>query len=149
MREYFSMREKDRRVLKEIADKIRDFHGHFGPFAALGVRLGWTGMERLRARRGDEGLKVSLSLNVMKPPTTCIIDGIQVSTGCTIGNGRLKVKLGKAVAASFKLKGKRAVRLKVSTWFIRWMRKRLEEGEPLEKVAYDVLAAEPKRIFAR
>ncbi|MHC1564048.1 MAG: FmdE family protein [Candidatus Hecatellaceae archaeon] len=143
------MRERGREPLREIADKIRDFHGHFGPFAALGVRLGWAGMERLGARRGDEEFRVSLSLNVMKPPTTCIIDGIQVSTGCTIGNGRLKVKPGKSVAASFKLKGKPAVRFKVSSRFIKWMRDRLREGEPLEKVAYDVLAEESRRIFTK
>jgi len=143
------MRGEDRETLGKIADKVRDFHGHLGPFATLGVRLGLAGMEMLGVRRENKDFKVSLTLNVMKPPVTCIIDGIQVSTGCTVGNGRLKVKLEKSIAASFKLKGKSAVRLKVSTRFIRWMRRRLKESEPLEKVAYDVLVAEPKRIFAR
>ncbi|RLI27307.1 MAG: hypothetical protein DRO52_00505 [Candidatus Hecatellales archaeon] len=132
---------------REIVEKVRDFHGHFGPYAALGVRLGWLGLERLKVERGDERLRIRLTLNVLKPPTTCIIDGIQVSTGCTIGNGRLKVARGKAITASFAFNGKR-LRLKASKAFIRWFRDRLDRGEPMERVAYDVLKADVAEILA-
>ena len=37
----------------------------------------------------------------LTPPLSCILDGLQVSTGCTIGNGRLTISNGGRPAATF------------------------------------------------
>jgi formylmethanofuran dehydrogenase subunit E len=74
--------------LAGLLDKARDFHGHLGPFLVLGVRAGLRGLRELQTRKEslDVSAKVQLTYSV---PYSCILDGIQVATGCTIGNTRL------------------------------------------------------------
>jgi formylmethanofuran dehydrogenase subunit E len=84
-------------MLLEDKINLKDFHGHLGPYAVVGYRMGKIAMSRLDAR----GKK--LSARVMTgttPPISCIVDGIQFSTSCTLGKGNIEVideKLPKAV----------------------------------------------------
>lgn len=62
------------------------FHGHLGPFLVLGLRAGLIARKLI-------GAPSSVEVHVFpRPPLSCVIDGVQVSSGCTIGNGRLTVK---------------------------------------------------------
>lgn len=72
-------------------DAVR-FHGHNGPFLAIGYRAGRYAMERLKPK----GMKdISCSVTVSgRTPYTCIIDGIQCSSLCTIGKGNLAITNG-------------------------------------------------------
>lgn len=74
-----------------IRDAVK-LHGHLGPFLVIGVRMG-TVAKRILASSGN---KDSLSRVVVKVPLrtpySCILDGIQIVTKCTIGNQRLKVE---------------------------------------------------------
>jgi formylmethanofuran dehydrogenase subunit E len=73
---------------RKLVRKAVDFHGHLGPFLIIGIRMGLTALEKLRARR--HSLK-ALAKTGTKPPVSCIIDGVQVSTGCTLGRGNIEV----------------------------------------------------------
>jgi formylmethanofuran dehydrogenase subunit E len=68
------------------------FHGHNGPFLALGYRAGRYAMERLKPK----GMKdICCSVTVIgRTPYTCIIDGIQCSSFCTSGKCNLSVADG-------------------------------------------------------
>jgi formylmethanofuran dehydrogenase subunit E len=70
------------RVLKQAAA----FHGHLGPWLVLGLKAG------AYARRKLEASPFELSARVFCPPRTpytCFVDGVQFSSGCTMGKGNI------------------------------------------------------------
>jgi formylmethanofuran dehydrogenase subunit E len=65
------------------------FHGHNGPFLALGYKLG----KYINTRHKPEGI-MGICIKVrIKPekPFTCIIDGLQCSTFATYGKGNIQI----------------------------------------------------------
>jgi len=86
-----------------------DFHGHLGPFLVIGVRMGLIGLRELKTTRGDPKLQATTILKRVVP-FSCAIDGIQVTTQCTVGNGKLKLKsTPETISAKFKLDRERQV----------------------------------------
>lgn len=83
--------------------KAEDFHGHFGPFLVIGVRIGLIGKRHMEGSASDSvRVKASLPLRI---PFSCVVDGIQVSTRCTIGNQRLSVENSEEVRVEFEGEG--------------------------------------------
>ena len=74
------------------------FHGHYQPYIALGIRMGEFAMSLLEAKRHE--LRITSETGT-KPTFSCMTDGLQLVTGCTIGNGRLKVLENATLAAIF------------------------------------------------
>ncbi len=64
-------------------EKIRQFHGHLGPYVVLGYRMGKYAKFHLK---GIE--KINVQIN-RRPPISCILDGLQLSTSCTMGKNRI------------------------------------------------------------
>ncbi|HIQ02822.1 MAG TPA: hypothetical protein EYH40_00200 [Desulfurococcales archaeon] len=65
------------------------FHGHLGPYLIIGYRAGELARKILNpSNEFDLQAKVTLPL---KTPYTCIVDGIQCSTKCTLG--KLNIEL--------------------------------------------------------
>lgn len=64
------------------------FHGHDGPFLALGYKLGRLIVNRLKPK-GIMDLTVTVRTRLEKP-YTCLIDGLQCSTFATLGKGNLR-----------------------------------------------------------
>lgn len=61
-------------------------HGHRCPMSILGARLGLAALEQLGGdRRGGR-------LSARYLHRTCALDGIQLATSCTLGNGNLEVE---------------------------------------------------------
>jgi len=95
--------------LDSIVREAVDFHGHLGPFLVLGVRMGLIGLRELKTREGDLKLQATAILE-RAPPFSCTIDGIQVTTQCTVGNGKLKLKnKPDTISAIFKLNKEKQV----------------------------------------
>jgi len=88
--------------LDAILKKAEEFHGHLGPFLTLGVRMGLIGIRELRVKRNEEKLRVTAMLE-FSVPFSCVIDGIQVATRCTIGNKKLRLRSSLGIAARFEL----------------------------------------------
>jgi len=90
-------------LLKEAAQ----LHGHYCRGLALGVLAGWAGLKRLGFdNTGMEELLAVVECN------NCFVDGIQMTTGCALGNNALIYKdLGKTAVTIMSRKTGSAVRL--------------------------------------
>ena len=76
-------------------------HGHLGPFLVIGVRMGEAAIKTLKLSDEERhGLLANVKVP-LHPPFSCLLDGIQVSTTCTIGNQRLQIKNSKTIQATF------------------------------------------------
>ena len=70
-----------------IIEDLERFHGHVGPFVALGGRIGEHAVVEHKIPRYF-GLTVDVECK-SGPPYTCIIDGLQMSTGATMGKANI------------------------------------------------------------
>ena len=63
------------------------FHGHDGPFLALGYKAGEYAVQKLKP---DEMLDLVCVVETPgSKPYSCVTDGVQCSTPCTLGKGNL------------------------------------------------------------
>ncbi len=65
-----------------------EIHGHTGIYSIIGVKMGVKALEYFNV--GINNLEV-VSYAGSEPPLSCLNDGIQISTGATIGQGLIKV----------------------------------------------------------
>lgn len=61
-------------------------HGHRCPMSILGARLG------LAAREALGGARSWKQLSARYHHRTCALDGVQMATSCTLGNGNLQIE---------------------------------------------------------
>lgn len=99
------------------------FHGHIGPFLAVGLRIGLLANEKL----GRSPLEVKAEIEVTPtPPRSCIIDGIQYTTGSTLGKGNIVVHPREdRIVAAFSLGG-RKLEIRLRNEFLEKMERDLE-----------------------
>ena len=90
---------KQRTYLSELEETAVRLHGHGGPFMVVGLRMGLEALKILDAR-GWFDIKCSAVLK-WAPPDACVLDGIQVSTGCTLGKHNIEIEQGQGVSATF------------------------------------------------
>ncbi|HOJ59785.1 MAG TPA: formylmethanofuran dehydrogenase subunit E family protein [bacterium] len=64
-------------------EELARFHGHLGPFIVLGTRIGEHAVTAHQFPR-HFGLTVNVECPD-QPPPSCLIDGLQLSTGATMG----------------------------------------------------------------
>ena len=101
---------KPRSVLDKILDEASTFHGHLGPFLALGVKAGLRALEVF----GYDpcGVREEVIVPRMETPYTFFADGIQYVTGCTLGRGNIRIQEGSFLEVVFS-RGSRRLELKV------------------------------------
>jgi len=100
----FVKEPKQRTLDKRLETRAIEFHGHDGPFMTLGLRMGLIALELLDCR-GWFDLRCEVRLD-WNPPDSCVIDGIQSSTGCTRGKKNITIVEQPGVEAVFTSKGK-------------------------------------------
>jgi len=83
------MRHHNESSLGDILDKARFFHGHVCPFLALGIKASLIAMKRLSVQRLGFNESVGEDILAIVECNNCFTDGVQVVTGCTIGNNCL------------------------------------------------------------
>ncbi len=89
-------------------------HGHYCPGLAFGVAAGYAGLKRLGF--GNTGMEELLAVVECN---NCFVDGVQMSTGCSLGNNALVYKdLGKTAVTILSRRANAAVRvvLKAGRW---------------------------------
>jgi formylmethanofuran dehydrogenase subunit E len=91
------------------------FHGHNGPFLVLGLKAGDLS-NRLLGRE-PFGTRVEIHSNP-KPPQSCMVDGIQFSTGCTMGKGNISLHPGNGSVRAIFVNSKGALELKLQPWVL-------------------------------
>jgi formylmethanofuran dehydrogenase subunit E len=82
--------------------RIEEFHGHIGPYVVLGYKMGLMARDLLDSP-GYFDLKVKVESPLIPPPS-CLIDGIQLASGCTTGKRNLTVVEGPIGKATFRTK---------------------------------------------
>jgi len=90
---------KQREWSSDLLERAIEFHGHGGPFMVIGLRMGLLALKRLDAG-GWFDLRCVVSLR-WGPPDSCVIDGIQSSTGCTMGKHNIEIDEREGISASF------------------------------------------------
>jgi len=113
-------------------EALRSFHGHLGVYVTLGLRMG----EIARRRLGHyKGLTASVRSRP-EPPMLCVVDGIQFSSGCTMGKGNIRVEAGKDPEVVF-TKGGETLRIRLRTgWRERIDREMSKEKEVEQSLFY-------------
>lgn len=66
------------------------FHGHLGPAIVVGVRIGAAGLDAVQAQ-GYFDIEVTAQGPFAAPPKSCLLDGLQLSTGASLGKRNLHV----------------------------------------------------------
>lgn len=103
-------------VSKELIERVREFHGHLCPFLVLGLRMSEIAMKRLGVGRAGAVETVEEKLIAVVEVNNCIVDGVQVATGCTLGNNSLVyLDLGKNALALFLRGRSRGVRVYIDS----------------------------------
>jgi formylmethanofuran dehydrogenase subunit E len=62
------------------------FHGHLGPWLVLGLQAGAYARRKLAASPFELRARVFCPAGT---PYTCFVDGVQFSSGCTMGKGNI------------------------------------------------------------
>ena len=87
-------------LYKKISLKTAiDFHGHLGPYLILGILAGQFAVEKLNCKKYF-GLRVKVWGARLKPKS-CLIDGLQLSTGATYGKGNIAKLNGSNIKIEF------------------------------------------------
>jgi len=85
-----------------------ELHRHLGTYSIVGAKMGIRAREILGA--GLDELEVE-SLAGLKPPLSCLNDGLQAATGASLGRGTIRVDEGSYSAAAVFRKGEKWVKL--------------------------------------
>jgi inosine-uridine nucleoside N-ribohydrolase/formylmethanofuran dehydrogenase subunit E len=103
-----------------------EFHGHLGVFSIVGAKMGIKARELFGV--GPDMLDV-ISFAGSKPPYSCLNDGIQVSTGATLGMGTIHLKEDAITqpSAIFTFKG-RSIRISLKKEYFEKVDADINEG---------------------
>ncbi|MDD5044683.1 MAG: FmdE family protein [Candidatus Omnitrophica bacterium] len=124
--------------MKRIGIKEAEiFHGHLGPYLVLGLLAGELALKNLKCKKYF-GLQVKV-WGVDQKPKSCLIDGLQLSTGATFGKGniakfsatRIKIEVSDCIN-----KKKATLRLKNDIVKILEKTKTHQDAESLAKKLY-------------
>ena len=74
------------------------FHDHLGPYIVLGYRMGRYALKVLNA--DPFGLKAQVFCSGVTPQS-CLADGVQIGSGCTLGKGNIEVVRSETVCCTF------------------------------------------------
>lgn len=130
--------------------KAEEFHGHLGPFLVIGVRMGLIGVKKLEVKENSEKLRITAMLKY-QVPFSCVVDGIQVATKCTLGNQKLTLINSSGIRAEFELQQREKVTVTVNpTAFNRLKSRLLSENvsqEETEKLAHMIASMPEEELF--
>jgi formylmethanofuran dehydrogenase subunit E len=140
----FEQKEPD----SAVSEAVR-LHGHLGPFLVIGVRMGNIAKNLLK---GHAKGSVMLNATIRVPfvvPFSCTIDGVQVTTHCTVGNQRLSLKSWKGgIHGSFTVGGSgKVVDVHVRKGVIEHLKKRMSEGATNEDLAQEISQMPEDKLF--
>ncbi|UCE45593.1 MAG: formylmethanofuran dehydrogenase subunit E family protein [Methanobacteriota archaeon] len=126
-----------------VLRRISDFHGHIGPFVVIGYRMGLVANKLLGV---DPFAKTAVAFTGGKPPRSCLVDGIQLSSGCTLGKGNIDVVDLGEVAALFESKaGDRRVKVTLQAKLLETIS--ATPSERLESLARDFYSLSDDDLF--
>ena len=138
------MLEENDTLASEIKN-AENLHGHLGPFLVIGVKIARLAKKALNLNPAEQKeLKVTATLPLLTP-YSCIIDGIQTTTRCTVGNRGLKIKNSRGkITVDFKLKSQdKTLRVQVNPQVIEMLKDVYWKGASNEELAL-IIASMPE-----
>jgi formylmethanofuran dehydrogenase subunit E len=128
--------------IEDLIPIATHFHGHLGPYLILGLKAGLAAIEYLG--RDPFHTKAIITTKGF-PPTSCFIDGIQLSTGCTLGKMNIEARRGEDLSALFTL-NERTLRIKVKKETLKKV-ECLLSPETVERLALELAGRETEELF--
>jgi formylmethanofuran dehydrogenase subunit E len=136
---------QDEEKLMSAIRTAEKLHGHLGPFLVIGVRMGKTAKKVLGVK-GNDKLQAEVTVPLLTP-FSCVLDGIQATTNCTIGNQKLRIKNSKKeIAVNFTLDSAKAIKISVKQEIVQKLMNRISEGASNEELAREI-ARMPKDLL--
>ena len=134
---------KSRRIT--LTEGIK-FHGHLGPYLVLGIRAGELALRKLKCKKYF-GVDVKV-WGAKQKPKSCLIDGLQLSTGATFGKGNIAKLNGSAIRIEFKDKARgKIVSLRLKQDLLKDLRK-TKTHEACESLAKKLYSAGSTKLFS-
>lgn len=99
-----------------------ELHRHAGVYSILGAKMGIRARELLGASLDELEVESHAGL---KPPLSCMNDGLQVSTGASLGRGTITVHDGRALAAATFICGERTLHLRIREEVVKRIRREI------------------------
>jgi len=87
---------KNNKITLKEAEK---FHGHLGPYLVLGILAGEFALKKLKCKKYF-GFNIKI-YGANKKPKSCLVDGLQLSTGATYGKGNIEKLNGPVIKIEF------------------------------------------------
>ncbi|OPX66703.1 MAG: FmdE, Molybdenum formylmethanofuran dehydrogenase operon [Methanoregulaceae archaeon PtaB.Bin009] len=80
------------------------FHGHLGPYIVLGYRIG----KYIREHFCSDPFQMKAEVYCAgTPPQSCLADGVQLGSGCTLGKRNIEIVRSDTIRCVFWTNGKR------------------------------------------
>lgn len=127
--------------IEQVINKGIEFHGHLGPFLIIGIKMGHLALGELDSK-GHSELSVLVETGT-NPPISCLIDGIQISTGCTLGKGNVKVIGNKKARATFS-KDRESIEIELKADVLKMIS---EEKNNCEEMAKKIIDIPEEQLF--
>ncbi len=119
------------------------FHGHVGPYLILGYKMGLIANRMLGEGAFEKKAHIFTGT---KPPVSCLIDGIQLASGCTLGKGNITVEDKGEAKASFTNKGGQSIEISLASGLAEKIEKSFKMDDPDEFCNW-VWNATEKQLF--
>lgn len=130
---------------QDVLARAVSFHGHLGPFLVLGLKAGTFALKKLKAEKYFV-IQVAVK-GALRKPKSCLIDGLQLSTGATYGKGNIRKLGGRQIEVIFK-------NLKTSKKLVLKFRKdlllklgRLKTHKDSQRCARGLYKVSPQKLF--
>ncbi len=136
----------------DLVLKIRDaenLHGHLGPFLVIGVRIGILvkGISNANTWKSNK-LRVTARLPLLTP-FSCILDGIQATTQCTVGNQRLTIENSQSQITVYlkQQNSNNALSVHVNPEILDEIKSGYSEGASNEELAWEIASMPEGDLF--
>jgi formylmethanofuran dehydrogenase subunit E len=134
--------------LTTIIEYARKLHGHVGPFLVIGLKMGAAAKKALNVSDAECALLRAEVAVPLHPPFSCLLDGVQVSTTCTIGNQRLRVENSETVKATFtRQKDAKKVKITLTQHFSEQLEEKLKQDRLDEAFAWGLAELPENQLF--
>ena len=128
--------------MSAILENLKEFHGHLAPYVVIGYKMGLIATKELNGSHKNLTADVKTGT---KPPISCIIDGIQFSSGCTLGKGNINVFDEKKAEAIFN-NGKQKIKIELKEEIQKHIKEKLTK-ENEEELAFWIYNLNNKKLF--
>ena len=119
------------------------FHGHLGPYIVLGYRIGRYAKKCFCS---DPFQMKAVVFCQGTPPQSCLADGVQIGSGCTLGKRNIEISSSDEIIVEFSSCGKRAIIRPKPIAFL--PQDRQDSDRLIEKLAEEMYALPDSNLFS-